>query len=176
MRKAIGKRLRFNIFKRDGFTCQYCGAHPPGVILHVDHITPVVEGGKNDADNLVTSCAPCNLGKGGVSLSVVPQSLTDKAKEVKEREEQIKGYEAVMAAKRARIDGDVWRLMGLFYPGQDSVPRDSFMSTKRFIERLGFDESLEAAEIALVAPTTNNQKFRYFCGVCWNKIRAQGGA
>lgn len=174
-RKSLSKRLRFNVFKRDGFTCQYCGAHPPMVILHVDHIVPVVEGGSNDIDNLVASCEPCNIGKGGVSLTVVPQSLSEKAKEVKEREEQINGYEAVMAGKRARIDGDAWKLMGLFYPGQDSVPRDSFMSTKKFIERLGFDEALEAAEIALVAPTSSQKMFRYFCGVCWNKIRAHEG-
>ncbi len=172
-RKSMSKRTRFNVFKRDGFTCQYCGAHPPKVVLHVDHITPVVDGGGNDIDNLVTSCEPCNLGKGGVSLNVVPQSLSEKAAEVREREEQIKGYESVMADKRARIDGDAWKIMGLFYPGQDSVPRDSFMSAKRFIERLGFDDALESAEIALVAPTFNSNKFKYFCGVCWNKIRGQ---
>lgn len=171
-RKGLSKRTRFNVFKRDGFTCQYCGAHPPKVALHVDHITPVVEGGGNDIDNLVTSCESCNLGKGGISLSVVPQSLAEKAADVREREEQIKGYESVMAQKRARLDGDTWEIMGLFHPGQNSVPRDSFMSARRFIERLGFDEVLESAEIALAAPSVSG-KFKYFCGVCWSKIRSQ---
>ena len=63
-RKAISKGLRFDIFKRDGFTCQYCGEQPPGVVLHIDHILPVVEGGNNRDANLVTSCAACNMGKG----------------------------------------------------------------------------------------------------------------
>lgn len=175
-RKSLSKKTRFEVFKRDGFACQYCGAHPPSVVLHADHIAPVVDGGGNDIDNLVTSCEPCNLGKGRNSLNAIPQSLYEKSAEVREREEQIKGYEFVMAQKRARIDGNAWKIMGLFYPGQSSVPRDSFMSTKRFIERLGFDEALESAEIALVAPTSQNSKFKYFCGVCWNKIRAQSGA
>lgn len=26
-RKSISKKLRFDVFKRDGFKCQYCGAH-----------------------------------------------------------------------------------------------------------------------------------------------------
>lgn len=44
-RKAISKKTRFDVFKRDGFTCQYCGAHPPEVVLHIDHIIAVAEGG-----------------------------------------------------------------------------------------------------------------------------------
>ena len=62
-RKAISKKTRFEVFKRDGFTCQYCGAHPPQAILHVDHIVPVAEGGGNEDTNLVTACDHCNLGK-----------------------------------------------------------------------------------------------------------------
>jgi hypothetical protein len=63
-RKGISKGLRFDIFKRDGFTCQYCGRQPPEVILHLDHITPIARSGTNDEMNLVTSCAECNMGKG----------------------------------------------------------------------------------------------------------------
>ena len=67
-RKAIGKKLRFEVFKRDNFTCQYCGAQSPDVVLHVDHINPVAGGGENDILNLITSCEPCNLGKGAREL------------------------------------------------------------------------------------------------------------
>lgn len=34
-RKSISKKVRFEVFKRDGFSCQYCGATPPGALLHV---------------------------------------------------------------------------------------------------------------------------------------------
>ena len=68
MRKALSKKLRFEVFKRDAFTCQYCGKSAPDVILHVDHIKPVADGGENDIMNLVTSCLDCNLGKGARKL------------------------------------------------------------------------------------------------------------
>lgn len=60
---SISKRLRFEIFKRDGFTCQYCGTRPPDVVLEVDHIDPKSNGGGNDPINLLTSCFDCNRGK-----------------------------------------------------------------------------------------------------------------
>ena len=37
---SISKKIRFEVFKRDGFTCQYCGKSPPGVTLEADHIKP----------------------------------------------------------------------------------------------------------------------------------------
>lgn len=43
-RKAISTRTRFEVFKRDGFKCLYCGRTPPSVLLHVDHIIPVCSG------------------------------------------------------------------------------------------------------------------------------------
>lgn len=59
---------RFNVLERDGFTCQYCGARAPAVVLHVDHVVPVSRGGVNDASNLTTACSACNVGKAGASL------------------------------------------------------------------------------------------------------------
>jgi hypothetical protein len=67
-RKAIPQSVRFEVFKRDAFTCQYCGGKSPDVILVVDHIKPVATGGVNDIVNLITSCRDCNSGKGAVEL------------------------------------------------------------------------------------------------------------
>ena len=63
-------RLRFEIFKRDNFTCQYCGRNVKndGVKLHCDHIKPRNSGGLNNIDNLITSCMECNIGKSDVLL------------------------------------------------------------------------------------------------------------
>lgn len=78
IRKPISKRLRFEVFKRDNFTCQYCSAKPPKVPLEIDHITPVSKGGKNIIDNLLTSCFDCNRGKSNIELSTIPMSIVEK--------------------------------------------------------------------------------------------------
>lgn len=44
-RTDLTKRIRFEVFKRDKFTCQYCGQESPEVILNVDHVDPVANGG-----------------------------------------------------------------------------------------------------------------------------------
>lgn len=62
-RKALTKKTRFEVFKRDKFTCQYCGFKAPDVVLNVDHIDPVASGGTNELTNLITSCFDCNSGK-----------------------------------------------------------------------------------------------------------------
>jgi len=53
---------RFNVFLRDRFTCQYCGARDD---LTFDHVVPRSRGGLTTWDNVVAACAPCNLKKGG---------------------------------------------------------------------------------------------------------------
>lgn len=55
---------RRNIFLRDAFTCQYCGARPAARELNLDHVVPRSRGGKSSWENLVTSCRECNLDKG----------------------------------------------------------------------------------------------------------------
>lgn len=69
MRKSITKTVRFEVFKRDSFTCQYCGNAAPNVILEIDHINPVSKGGKNNIINLITSCFDCNRGKSNKQIS-----------------------------------------------------------------------------------------------------------
>ena len=50
------KVLRFEVFKRDSFKCQYWGRAPPEVVLEVDHIVPRAEGGKDNINNYITAC------------------------------------------------------------------------------------------------------------------------
>lgn len=68
-RKSLTKKVRFEVFKRDSFKCQYCGSSAPDVILHVDHIDPISKGGDNSIINLITSCDDCNFGKSDIRLS-----------------------------------------------------------------------------------------------------------
>jgi len=170
-REALSKKTRFDVFKRDAFCCQYCGATPPNAVLEVDHIQPVSKGGKNAIDNLVTACFDCNRGKSDRLLGIAPKTLKEKADEVSEREAQLKGYSEVMEARRQRIDDDCWRVMSVLYPGKESVRRDEFLSVQRFVERLGVHQVLDAAEVAMASAASYSKKFKYFCGVCWNRVR-----
>lgn len=54
---------RFNLFLRDRFECQYCGAHHD---LTFDHVIPRCSGGETTWENVVAACSPCNLRKGGM--------------------------------------------------------------------------------------------------------------
>lgn len=55
---------RFNVFLRDCFTCQYCGARRPAPELTFDHVVPRAKGGRTTWENVVTACGACNLRKG----------------------------------------------------------------------------------------------------------------
>jgi len=62
-KKKIPAKLRLQILKRDGNKCTACGASPPDVVLHVDHIVPYSRGGITETRNLRVLCASCNHGK-----------------------------------------------------------------------------------------------------------------
>lgn len=178
-RKSVSKKTRFDVFKRDSFKCQYCGSHPPSVILHVDHIKPVADGGGNEIDNLVTACESCNLGKGARLLSAIPETLAKKSASIAEREAQLLGYQEILEAKRDRIEDELWRVADELEPNSSTkgMSRDWAASIRRFNEKLGVHECLDAVETARNRyPRGGKQAFLYFCGVCWNKIRALGEA
>ena len=90
-RTQLSNKIRFEVFKRDSFTCQYCGKKAPDVILNVDHINPVKRGGRNELLNLITSCFECNNGKRATPLS--DNSIVEKQRqqiiELNERRNQL---------------------------------------------------------------------------------------
>jgi hypothetical protein len=93
-RRPISKRLRFEIFKRDHFTCVYCGRTPPEVVLQIDHLEPVSAGGPDDPANLFTACSDCNLGKSDRRLeNALPQVRPEEIDEMAERVEQMRAYQ-----------------------------------------------------------------------------------
>ena len=59
----VSKRLRYEVLRRDNYTCRYCGAFAPLAILVVDHVTPRKHGGPDKLENLITACQDCNSGK-----------------------------------------------------------------------------------------------------------------
>lgn len=170
-RKQIGKRKRFEIFKRDKFQCQYCGQVPPVITLHVDHINPVSLGGGNESGNLITACCQCNLGKSNIPLKDLPESLKDHAERIKERESQINGYNKIIRSEKIRIEKQVWEIVEILFPKSKKVRTDWFISIKKFIKIMPFFETEDAAEIAYCQLFDQESScFLYFCGVCRRKI------
>lgn len=185
-RKSTGKRQRFNIFKRDRFTCQYCGNTPPTVVLVVDHIVPVAAGGESDESNLITSCEACNQGKADGLLSDVPRPLSDSLQAQIEQREQYEEYNKWLIASRKREQKAVQEL-GSYWcdlhckPGEDGkwiVSKTRLSSISTFCRRLPTVEIYEAMEIAHSRKPprhSDEDTWKYFCGICWSKIRQREG-
>ncbi len=66
---------RQNIFKRDGFECQYCQTTEQ---LTLDHIVPRSKGGRSSWKNLVTACKTCNARKGDYTPEEAEMKLLTK--------------------------------------------------------------------------------------------------
>lgn len=57
------KLTRVEVFKRDHYTCQYCGKETRQLTL--DHVIPRYRGGQHTWENVVSACVPCNRRKAG---------------------------------------------------------------------------------------------------------------
>lgn len=171
-RKSLTKKIRFEVFKRDGFVCQYCGERPPSVVLEVDHLTPVSKGGTNHIDNLATSCFDCNRGKGATELTSVPQSVAERAKLARESEDQLAAMSEIVMEKTQRLKNETWHVIEIYNSELTEIDKNDFNSIANFIEVLGFDTVCSAMrQAASNDRIRGNGHFKYFCGICWTKIR-----
>lgn len=59
---------RNSIFRRDNYSCLYCGKSLTPYQITLDHIVPKSKGGSNSYENCVSSCIDCNREKGQKSL------------------------------------------------------------------------------------------------------------
>ncbi|MCA8962010.1 MAG: HNH endonuclease [Planctomycetes bacterium] len=66
---------RWNLFKRDAYTCQYCGRKPKREHLTIDHVVPRSRGGRSGWTNCVVACQSCNSRKGSHTLKEVGLTL-----------------------------------------------------------------------------------------------------
>jgi hypothetical protein len=149
IRVAIPKRVRFDVFKRDKFTCQYCGKAAPDIVLHCDHIEPVATGGQNDLLNLITSCVDCNLGKGAVPLS--SSATLDKQREVladlEERRQQIEMMLQWRNELRNLDDDVVSRLCSKILDATGIEPNENGRALmRRWVNKYGASEILAAID------------------------------
>ena len=69
---------RMNVYRRDGFSCQYCGVEYDVDHLTFDHVVPQSRGGSTNWTNIVTCCGPCNRRKGDRTPSEAGMPLASK--------------------------------------------------------------------------------------------------
>lgn len=152
-RKQIPKSVRFEVLKRDSFTCQYCGKSAPNVVLNVDHIKPVSKNGSNDIINLVTSCTDCNFGKGAKELSDTSAVAIQKKQldELQARREQL---EMMIQWKEGLSDIEVDAARAVLdkftYETGYVLKGDSLTEVKRLVKKYGVLEVMESLEIAIM--------------------------
>ena len=179
-RKTLSKKTRFEVFKRDSFTCQYCGRSSPDVVLEVDHIVPVAEGGENDMMNLVTSCFDCNRGKGKRELS--DESVVVKQKEqldkLNERREQLKMMIEWRDGLQTMQDKMIDNIQDIF----SSYTGFTFFEAGRrkirsLIQRFGYCEVAESTTISICKYYIDDdaKSVQYALdkvgGVCYNRLK-----
>lgn len=173
-RGGLGNRLRFEVFKRDGFTCMYCGNKPPQIVLEVDHIVPVSKGGTNSIENLVCSCFSCNRGKAANLLGVLPNSAIEEntREKVKQYAEYIKWIK-----EKAKLDEQAIDFVCAVYETyiEGYTPSERFRKTiLDFIQRIGIEDTTKAMQISC-SRMKEHHIYKYFCGVCWSMYKQKTG-
>lgn len=175
---AVTKRTRYEVLRRDNYTCRYCGASAPDVVLQVDHVIHQALGGADDPSNLVAACRDCNAGKSSatpdqelvaqVNAQAVAMSkalrdnLAERGREVAENQswcdnvaEWWNGRCDELDLRYAWMEDDwrptmvKWRAMG--------VPANIITNA--------IDTALANERVP------QGRRYRYMCGIVWTTIR-----
>ena len=163
---ALSVRTRFEVFKRDDFTCRYCGKKSPEVILEVDHIVARADGGSDDPMNLATSCWACNSGKSSVPLNqiITGEDPHDKAMELLERERQLREYSHVLNESRMRREADATNITIYWRDNAESHVTDrEYTWLLNELCRTPSARIVEAMDIAIIKGKTRD--LRYVGGI-----------
>src|SRR5512139_1630422 len=164
---AVSKRTRFEVLRRDNYTCRYCrSADNP---LRVDHVTPVALGGTDDPTNLVAACQDCNAGKS--STSPDEHTVEDVKADAVRWAAAMNQAAEVMSEKVSDRDAYV----GAFFDAWAShryMPDSVFDTVHRF-HALGLPASV-MADAAFAASHNKGVMDRgaYFAAICWKRLRA----
>jgi hypothetical protein len=179
---AVTKRLRYEVLRRDGFACRYCGAKAPDVELTVDHVTPSSIGGTDDPTNLVAACKPCNAGKS----SSTPDApvVADVEAEALRWARSVKAALGVIHARNVEVDDAVdtfdtaWTNWTYGCPKcRKRHPCNRPADWRQGIESmlntgLTIDVLTHSVGIAMRKKSVEpNATWRYFCGVAWSTLR-----
>lgn len=174
---ALSPRVRFEVFKRDEFTCQYCNRKTPQVVLEVDHVIPRAEGGGDEYENLVTSCWECNRGKGATLLdrTAPVADIHEQTVLLLERELQLKEYAEVRRQQRLREDKDISALIvywdDLANGSARQLPSEAVL--RRWLKIFATADIMDAMEIAMDR-AGDWRGVKYTSGILRNWARDRG--
>lgn len=104
----------------------------------------------------------------------MPDSLAARAEAMKEKRDQLRAYERMLKAENRRIESSVEKVRLAFSSGmlgEVCISDQSRKSVINFLSKLPEAEVIEAATLAVSKKRTPQETFRYFCGICWSKIR-----
>lgn len=170
---AVSKRTRFEVLRRDDYTCRYCRSKDNPLTL--DHVVPVALGGTDDPSNLVACCRDCNAGKSSSSpdASLVAQ-VSDEAVRwaaaMKRAAEDAAAKRTNNAAILTHFKEHVWDSWTYTYKGEErtvDLPPDWEAAILRQLDAgLTMDDLTEAVDTAMRAQWVRSGEFRYFMGVC----------
>lgn len=172
--KPLSRRLRYEVLRRDAFTCRYCGAQAPDVQLTVDHVTPRALGGSDDPCNLATACGPCNAGKTSVAIDgpVVADVSADAARWAAAMRQAalIQAQDFELAEERRDLFERSWLTWHYGDDSAQTVPLpDNWRAALDSYVQAGAEQELfdEAIRLAMGKRGLKGQfgEFRYFCGV-----------
>lgn len=182
---AVTKRTRFEVLRRDGFRCVYCGlvAAETGTGLTIDHVVPVALGGDDKPGNLVAACRDCNSGKAsiqpdsplveGLSAAAAAYALgmLDKMTKFRQDLESIDDYDDEFLS--------VWNRWRTNDDEPLPLPHNYKMSLFRWMQM-----GVPASVFELVIPTAgakfNRERymkredvFKYMAGIVWRMLDAR---
>lgn len=171
---AVSRRLRFEILRRDGMACRYCGAKAPDVTLTVDHVVPVALGGGDEPNNLVTACQDCNSGKSSVPADAALVDEVDATAlmfaKALERASEIRQRDLKLVEQTIDYVAHIWQEA---FGDLDQVPDDWPSSIERFIG-LGFDAHDFRRYVEVTARKFGWRSrwghWRYFCGCVYTEL------
>jgi hypothetical protein len=172
---SVSRRLRFEILRRDGHRCRYCGQGAPDVALTVDHVVPVALGGTDEPVNLAAACADCNAGKSATSPAEHIVADVD-GRALRWRAAMERAAE-MQSAERDRVDvfvsefDDAWCS---WMCGDEPAERPSnWRSSVAQWQAIGMEPETLIDLIDDVMPRgiPNYRMWRYFCGAVWNVVK-----
>ncbi len=175
---TVSKRLRFEILRRDNHTCRYCGRPAPEVKLTVDHVTPVALGGGDEPSNLVAACSDCNGGKSSIPQdATIVADVSADALRWSRAMQHVADFRRQELARQAEILNwfdELWCRWS-YGPDRKPVPiPGGSRSILQFLEAgLTNEEIADLIDIAMNAyGVTPENTWKYFCGCCWKRVRA----